>query len=253
MPNPFFIPLLKRLATEVGAEVIVDEPSQGGYLLLPDGRRSYFKRMSLSVNLVGASRVTGDKGLTLALLKKEGYRTPYGVQSDRIEVLENFVKENQGSFIVKPNSGSQAKGLSRINSLSELTTVFDKAKEFGSTVRVEEEIVGQHLSAGVAFGKVYFVYTKEPFSAGGMIVDIMDLVSEEVKNHLAQVTQLFNLNIASVDFIYSDDEKEVRSSKNCVIIEINSAPSFRKYGELGREQLSRVESLYRKILEYIKK
>jgi hypothetical protein len=29
MPNPFFIPLLKRLATEVGAEVIVDEPSQG--------------------------------------------------------------------------------------------------------------------------------------------------------------------------------------------------------------------------------
>ena len=68
MPNPFFIPLLKRLATEVGAEVIVDEPSQGGYLLLPDGRRSYFKRMSLSVNLVGASRVTGDKGLTLALL-----------------------------------------------------------------------------------------------------------------------------------------------------------------------------------------
>lgn len=251
MPNPFFIPLLKRLAVELGAEVIVDEPSQGGYLLLPDGRRSYFKRMSLSMNPVGSARVTGDKGLTLTLLGKERYIVPLGIQSDLPEILGSFIQENRGPFVVKPNSSYQAKGLSKISSHSELPTAFEKAVVFDTTVRIEQEIVGQHLCAGVAYGEVYFMYTKQPFSAGGMIHDITDTVSGEIKNHLAEAISLFNLHIGSIDFIYTGNEEEVKSPENCVIIEINSAPSFRKYAEMGGLQLSRVESLYRKVLEKI--
>lgn len=253
MPNPFFIPLLKRLATELGVEVIVDEPSQGGYILLPNGQRSYFKRMSLSVNPVGSARVTGDKGLTLALLGKEGYIVPLGVQSDLPEVLESFIQENQGPFVIKPNSSYQAKGLSRISSYPELPTAFEKAVKFDTTVRIEQEIVGQHLCAAVAYGEVYFIYTKQPFSAGGMIHDITDTVSDEIKNHLAKAIKLFNLHIGSIDFIYTGTEKNITSLEKCVIIEINSAPSFRKYAEMGDVQLSKVESLYKKVLESILK
>ena len=253
MPNPFFIPVLKRLVAELGGEVIVDEPSQGGYLLLPDRSRSYFKRMSLSVNSVGSSRVVSDKGLTLSLLYKEGYRVPSGVQSDILGVLESFIKENKGPFVVKPNSSYQAKGLSRINTLPELIPAFNKAHAFDTTVRVEEEISGKHLCAGIAHGEVYFVYVKEPFSAGGMIHDVTGAVSPVVQDHLVKVAAIFNLSIASIDFIYTGDEQEIESPKNCVIIEVNSAPSFRKYAETGNTQLSRVESLYRKVLESILK
>lgn len=253
MQNPFFIPLLRRLADELGVQIVIDEPSRGGYMLLPSGMRSYFKRMSLSINSAGSSRVVGDKGLTLLLLEKDGYRVPFGTQSDLVEVLENFITQNEGPFVVKPNGFYQAKGLSRINVSSELVTAFNKVVEFDTTVRIEQEIIGQHLSAGIACGEVYFVYAKQPFSAGGMTHDVTDIVSYEVKNHLAKAMELFNLHIGSIDFIYTGDEKEINSFENCVVIEINSAPSFRKYAEIGEAQLSRVESLYRKIIEHILK
>ncbi len=251
MLNSFFIPLLRRIAGFLHAEVVLDEPSRGGYVLFQDGHRSYFKRTALAVNSLGSAQVVLDKGLTLTLLQKEGFRVPEGVQSDTIGPLEEFLKANTVPLVVKPNSSSQMNGVSRITRIEELSEAFSFAKKYSDVVRLEKEIIGQHLSAGVSCGEVFFVYRKAPFSPGEGIGDCTDFVSREVQEHLASVAQILYIHLGSIDFIYTSNEVKISDPNNCVIIEVNSAPSFKKYGEMGDIELTRVEALYTKVLEKI--
>lgn len=249
MSDVFFLPLFRRLAKEYNAEIVVDEPSQGGYILFSDGHRSYFRRMAFGVNQLGSSRVVVDKTLTLLLLKDAGYTVPHGIQSTTIEILKSFAQNNDPPFVIKPNSSSQMNGISRINDISKINVAYENAILFSPVVRIEQEIQGQHMSVGIFSGEVVLAYRKAPFSPGEGIEDVTDLISENVKRHLGRAAASLNVHLASLDFVYTDSSTDIIDPKKCVIIEINSAPSFKKYGILGPVQISRVEQLYRKVLE----
>jgi hypothetical protein len=66
--------ILERVARKMGIEVHV-EPRWGyvGQIVLPDGRKRYFRNTSLDINGLGSTEIARDKDYAQYFLKRMGY------------------------------------------------------------------------------------------------------------------------------------------------------------------------------------
>lgn len=245
----FIFSLLQKIAPHCGVEVFQDGVSaHSGYIVTPSSQRFYFKSSRWDVNGAGASFVVNDKTLTIFYLSKEGYQTPNGVFLENSSMEEFRLEDIPMPCIVKPNSQSRSRGLFRVNNKQDLSSAIEKAFTFENKIRVEEEVLGTHLCFGVCSKKVYFVYEKEPFSAGGVQKDVTDLISKEVLEYIVNAVSVFGLRLASVDVVCRGEINSLEKN-DFVIIEINSAPSFKMYGNSSNTALLNVENLYTDLLK----
>lgn len=249
MQESFILNLLKEISPSFNVEVHnFKDNIHGGYLSLPNGKRHYFKSSRWDVNTLGGSRVVTDKTLTLRILEENKFNIPKGILLKEFDI--DIFRKFKFPIVVKPNSEHKARGLSYVEKIEDAEKAFLFAKSFENIIRVEEVVTGKHMSLGIFNGKVYFAYEKEAFSAGNIIKDYTNSLDENFISYIGKIPNIFNLKLASIDCIYNG-EMDIFNPNELVIIEVNSAPSFRKYGEFGENARENVKLLYTDLIRFI--
>jgi len=97
-----------------------------GQILYPSGKKRYFRYSSLDLNTLGASEISKDKDYANFFMQRMGYKIVPGktffspvwakaIDADRgTDAAYAYAKSIGFPVIVKPNSGSQGKGVAPI-------------------------------------------------------------------------------------------------------------------------------------------
>ncbi len=249
MQESFILRLLKEISPSLNVEVYnFKDNVHGGYLSLPNGKTHYFKSSRWDVNPLGGSRVVTDKTLTLRILEENKFNIPKGVLLEGFDI--DILRKFKFPIVIKPNSEHKARGLSYVEKIEDAEKAFLVAKSFEKIVRAEEVVEGKHMSFGIFNGKVYFAYEKEAFSAGDISRDFTDSINESFLKYVGKIPNIFNLKLASIDCVYKGEGGEF-VPEDLVVIEVNSAPSFRKYGESSEDARENVKLLYTDLIRFI--
>ena len=158
MKNAFATPLLVRLAPKVGVRIHIEPTYRyAGQIILPGGKKRYFRGTNFDLNPLGASEIAKDKSYAAYFLRRLGYRTIKGqsffskewcktIESKRgADAAFRYARKLGFPVIVKPNSLSQGAGV---------CLVHDK-KEFFRAVREIEKKDRVFLVQQVAYGRDY--------------------------------------------------------------------------------------------------
>src|SRR5581483_4429961 len=124
--------LFKKIAPQIGARVFI-EPEWGfvGQIIFKNGRKRYFRGNRIDLNPLGSSALSNDKDFASFFMKQMGYPTVPGrtffsnewartIHSRRtIDAAYQHAKQIGFPVIVKPNSGSQGVGVSKVHTKQE--------------------------------------------------------------------------------------------------------------------------------------
>lgn len=172
--------LIERLAKTMGITVRI-EPRWGhvGQIVLPDGRKRYFRNTNFDLNGLGAAEIARDKAYAEYFLRKMGYPVITGeafyttrwcrsVGSRRgPEAAYRYAKRLGFPVIVKPNSKSQGLGVRKVYNKRELLRAI-KAFEHNERVFLVQRIVtGHDYRIVVLDGRVISAYERLPLSVTG--------------------------------------------------------------------------------------
>ena len=150
--KPFLTSLLCDIGAEFGASVHVD-PDYGyvGYIEFPSGKRYFFKNTSFDVNPQAASAIAKDKDYCALLLKQFGHPVPDGVllyaprYTRQMRLKNEAVASGLGfaeramafagargfPLFLKPNEGSEGRGVTKVDTTEELFTTLSDAVRAG--------------------------------------------------------------------------------------------------------------------------
>jgi D-alanine-D-alanine ligase-like ATP-grasp enzyme len=124
---------LARIAARVGARVELEpEFRYVGRVIGPDGRSHYFRNTNFDLNPLGAAEIARDKAYSAYFLRREGYPVPEG-RTFFAPQMQRWAGAARGHaeayayartlgfpVIVKPNNGSQGRGVARVHTRREL-------------------------------------------------------------------------------------------------------------------------------------
>jgi D-alanine-D-alanine ligase-like ATP-grasp enzyme len=87
-------------------------------------------------------------------------------------------------------------------------------------------------------------------SAGGETIELTDKIHTSFVELSLLIARDMNLTLCGIDIITSDITQQ--NDGRYTVIEVNSAPGLDNYAYEGAEQETYVESLYKKVLLYIR-
>lgn len=176
------VEIVCELAPRLGIRVEL-EPSYRyvGALVLPDGRRRYFRNTHFDVNGQGSAEIANDKAFAAHFMAELGYPVPAGetfysdawcrvVGSTRnVEAAQAYARAVGFPVIVKPNSKSLGAGVARVHDRRELAramqTVF---VDTGDRVALVQPIVpGSDYRIVVFDDEVIAAYQRLPLAVVG--------------------------------------------------------------------------------------
>lgn len=192
---PFITKLLIELFNSGGLTNVASvhvEPVYGyvGRLVYQNGAVRFFRGSSMGMNRLGASEVARDKGYTKHFLEQLGYRTPPG----RVFLFPQFVEmmdKNLGRFgftgfahsqevsgyieeslgypcYLKPNEGSQGRGIECCHSPEEVRAAMAKFAAQGAfKVLVEKAVPFPDYRVVVMGGELISCYLRKPLELEG--------------------------------------------------------------------------------------
>ena len=126
---------------------VMVEPVYGhvGRLEYDDGSVRMYRNMNLGINAQGASEISKDKGYTKHFLQRLGYQTPQGktfllpsyvelidknlgrqgfTAYERVEQVQQYIASEIGyPCFIKPNDGSQGRGVTRCEDAEDIAAV----------------------------------------------------------------------------------------------------------------------------------
>lgn len=172
--------IFKREAEKLGVKLLLDPEWQVvGQITTRDGRRRYFKTMSLDLNTQGAAAVANDKDFAAYFLKKMGYPVPesQSFHSDnwrkQIGSKQDWRKASVYAHklgypvIVKPNSKSQGKGVRLVYSQKELVQAIREIFTYDRIALVQKPVQGRDYRVVILDGKIISAYERIPLSVTG--------------------------------------------------------------------------------------
>lgn len=178
--SPLLGRILKKIAPDLGARVVLEpEWNTVGQITFKNGRKRYFRYSSLDLNPLGSSEISKDKGYANFFMKKMGYPIIFGktfFSDSWCEAIGS--NRNSGAayryalklgfpVVVKPNSGSQGVGVSKVHNRRE----FFKALQFifsrDRVALVQKAITGQDYRVVVLDNKIISVYRRIPLNVIG--------------------------------------------------------------------------------------
>jgi D-alanine-D-alanine ligase-like ATP-grasp enzyme len=172
--------ILKKAARDVGVTVNLEpEWKIAGQIVTPDGRKRYFRSMSLDLNTQGAAALASDKDYATFFLRKMGHRVVDGkafysdewcrqIVSDRnTHHAILYAKKIQFPVIVKPNSASQGKGVILAHTEKELRKALRHIFTFDRVALVQRHVVGRDYRIVVLDGAIISAYERIPLSVTG--------------------------------------------------------------------------------------
>ena len=186
--KPFLTSLLCDIGAEFGASVHVD-PDYGyvGYIEFPSGRRFFFKNTSFDINPQAASAIARDKDYCALLLKQFGHPVPDGVllyaprYTQQMKLKNESVASGLGfgeraiAFVgargfpvfLKPNEGSEGRGVTKVDTIEELFGTLWTLFEQDDMVLLQVPLQGRDYRVVVLDGEVVSAYERVPFSVIG--------------------------------------------------------------------------------------
>jgi D-alanine-D-alanine ligase-like ATP-grasp enzyme len=198
MKNPLLVKVLRKIAPRIGARIVL-EPTWGivGQIVYRSGQKRYFRFSTLDLNRMGASDIARDKDYAKFFLKKGGYRVipgkafcssawakQIGSKEDPKAALA-YAKSIGWPVIVKPNSSSQGRGVTKVHSAREFAQTFRAVAQTDKMVLVEKFIEGHDYRIVVLDNKVISAYERIPlFVVGWNNKTIRELLAEKQKEFI---------------------------------------------------------------------
>ena len=226
---PFITKLLIELFNAGGLANVVlvqVEPVYGyvGRMVYQNGAVRFFRGSSMGMNRLGASEVARDKGYTKHFLEQLGYHTPPGKVFLFPKFVEMMVK-NLGRFgftdfarghemlgyiekslgypcYLKPNEGSQGRGIECCHTPEEVSAAMEQLATQGAfKVLVEKAVSFPDYRVVVMGGELISCYLRKPLElAGDGISTIKDLLrARQMRFELEGRDTIINLNDGRIE------------------------------------------------------
>lgn len=180
MKKPFVSEIFAQLAKETGVKVNLDPDYKfAGQIILPDGRKRYFRDTHMDINPLGAAEIADDKDYAAYFIAKLGYpvvtgRKFYskewcGVIHSRqgLDATYRYARKIGFPVIVKPNNSSQGHGVAKVYTRRD----FYQAARFilakNRLMLVQQVLEGKDYRLVVLDDKVISAYERIPLSVTG--------------------------------------------------------------------------------------
>jgi len=180
MKKPFVSEIFLSLAEEAGVTVILEPDYQfAGQIILPDGRKRYFRDTHMDINPLGASEISEDKDYATFFISRLGYPVVTGqkfyskewcriIRSRRnIDAAYRQARRFGFPVIVKPNNSSQGRGVTKVYTRREFyraaRTILSKSK----VMLLQKVAEGKDYRIVVLDNEVISAYERIPFSVIG--------------------------------------------------------------------------------------
>ncbi|WP_068310737.1 hypothetical protein [Polycladidibacter hongkongensis] len=175
--------LLAAACKQHGLELYLEEAFQySGYFKTKAGTLLPFKGTSLPVNAYGAAAVAADKGFCAELLASQSLSTPTGIVLAPPATLREISNSNPQAAIktagfrqaeyfsahhgfplfIKPNDGTQGKGVYKVDEAAQLLQRFNELAHNHPLIRLEVAATGTDLRIIVLDGEVQAVIRRDP-------------------------------------------------------------------------------------------
>jgi D-alanine-D-alanine ligase-like ATP-grasp enzyme len=200
--KPFLSSLLLELSLEFGAKIFVDsEYGYVGYIEFASGRRSFFRNTTFDINPNAASAIAKDKDYCAVMLRHFGYPVPDGVvlfspkyrhemrlKNEAIaaglgfaEKASIFAEEHGFPLFLKPNDGSEGRGVTKVYTIDELFDALWRLFEDDEMILLQKAVQGRDFRVVVLYGEVVSAYERIAFGAvGDGESDLETLVRREI-------------------------------------------------------------------------
>ncbi len=172
--------LFKRLAHEIGAEVLLEPRWKTvGQIRFKDGRKRYFRYSSVDLNTLGASEISRDKDYAAFFMRSMGYPAIRGESffSDRwakaigskrtTKAALSYGKKTGFPLFVKPNDGSQGYGVSLAHSEKELRHALKEVFDRTDVALIQKPAIGRDYRIVVLDAEIISAYERIPLSVVG--------------------------------------------------------------------------------------
>jgi len=194
--------ILKKLAPSIGASVYL-EPKWNitGKITFKNGKCSYFRYNTLDLNPVGSTEIAKDKDYANHFMKKLGYPIIPSSKTFFANPLAKDIKQKKYNseaalayakklgwpVIIKPNSGSQGKGVALVYNENELKQGLKEIFKIDKIALLQKYIAGNDYRLVVLDNEVISAYQRQALSIlGDGKSNIFQLLSEKQKEFIQQ-------------------------------------------------------------------
>jgi len=224
-------------------------------IIFSHGKKSYGFQSILDINTIGSWRTVKSKIATHGFLEKYEYSTIPTIplyQNTDIQEVEKIVTSLGFPCVIKPNSASRARGITVVKSIDDIAGALAHARdnETYGIVLAQPLITGRHMRFMVLDNETILVYEKPAFWASDDIIAIDVPIHDSYKIKIAQAVTDLGLIWSGVDVIIPldvDIEKPL-TKDSYMIVEINSAPTMKRFASLNQETYQQVKNWYKEIL-----
>ncbi|OGG67812.1 hypothetical protein A3C95_02200 [Candidatus Kaiserbacteria bacterium RIFCSPHIGHO2_02_FULL_56_30] len=179
-PGPLVGKIFRKIAPRIGAKVVMErEWNIAGQIIYQSGQKRYFRYSSIDLNTLGASEISKDKDYANFFMKRMGYPTVPGrtffapnwaeaIGSSRgIDAAYEYALSIGFPVIVKPNSGSQGKGVALVHTRRDFYSAMRRIFKLDRVALVQTPVTGRDYRMVVLDDKVISAYERIPLSVVG--------------------------------------------------------------------------------------
>jgi D-alanine-D-alanine ligase-like ATP-grasp enzyme len=180
MKTPFVTEILKKIAPEIGAELLI-EPEYGfvGQVTFRSGKKMLFRGSNFNVNRLGSVEIARDKGYSSFFLRTFGYKTPEGQTFFSEKLCRNLVIKRtiddgltyaqQLGFpvILKPNNRSQGMLVTKVYTKRDYYRVARQIFKKSAVLLVQKYYAGRDYRVVVLDDEVISAYERIPLAIIG--------------------------------------------------------------------------------------
>jgi len=179
--SPLLGVVLQKIAPRIGARVVM-EPVWNivGQIIFKSGRKRYFRYSSIDLNSLGASEIAKDKDYANFFMKRMGYPVipgktffsgswgkAIGMPQRNIDAAFRYAQKLGLPVIVKPNSGSQGKGVALVHTKAQFYQSMRLIFRRDRVALVQRPVSGRDYRVVVLDKKVISAYERIPLSVVG--------------------------------------------------------------------------------------
>ncbi len=178
--GPLVAHIFRKIAPRIGAKVVIErEWNIAGQIIYQSGKKRYFRYSSLDLNTLGASEISKDKDYANFFMKRMGYPVIPGmtffspewakaIDSPRgIDAAYAYARKIGFPVIVKPNSGSQGKGVALVHTRREFYAAMRRLFKLDRIALVQTPVRGNDYRIVVLDDKVISAYQRIPLNIVG--------------------------------------------------------------------------------------
>ena len=179
-PGPLVGKIFRKIAPRIGAKVVMERKwNIAGQIIYKSGKKRYFRYSSLDLNTLGASEISKDKDYANFFMKRMGYPTIPGltffsnkfageIDSPRkIDAAYGYAVTLGFPVIVKPNSGSQGKGVALVHTRREFYSAMRQIFKLDRVALVQTPVKGRDYRIVVLDDRVISAYERIPLNVVG--------------------------------------------------------------------------------------